>query len=69
MALKLLFKFKAEPQQSKMVQYSDSSDGEDEKEKRANKEGGKVITKALPQEQATIRFKFRGLQASPTPKI
>nr|XP_055027307.1 spectrin beta chain, non-erythrocytic 5 [Misgurnus anguillicaudatus] len=48
-----------EVQQSKMVQYSDSSDGEDETKKRANKEG-KVITKALPQEQATIRFKYRG---------
>ncbi|XP_077095863.1 spectrin beta chain, non-erythrocytic 5 isoform X1 [Siphateles boraxobius] len=44
-------------QQSRMVHYSDSSDGEDEKEKKADK---RVPSKALPQEQAAIRFKYRG---------
>ncbi|XP_073682671.1 spectrin beta chain, non-erythrocytic 5 [Garra rufa] len=48
-----------EIQQSRMVHYSDSSDGEDEKDKKADK-GGKVLSKALPQEQAMIRFRFRG---------
>lgn len=43
-----------------MIQYSDSSGGEDEKEKRVNK-AAKVLTKALPQEQAMIRFKYRGI--------
>ncbi|KAA0711222.1 Spectrin beta chain, non-erythrocytic 5 [Triplophysa tibetana] len=47
----------AEPLQSRMVQYSDSSDGEDEREKMVNKES-KVLTKALP--QAMIRFKYKG---------
>lgn len=42
-----------------MVHYSDSSDGEDEKEKKADK---RVLNKALPQEQAVIRFKYRGTQ-------
>lgn len=44
-----------------MVHYSDSSDGEDEKDKKDDKEG-KVISKALPQEQAKIRFRYRGKQ-------
>lgn len=39
----------------------DSSDGEDETDKNADK-GGKVLSKALPQEQAMIRFKYRGTQ-------
>jgi len=42
-----------------MVHYSDSSDGEDEKEKKSDK---RVPSKALPQEQAAIRFKYRGTQ-------
>lgn len=42
-----------------MVHYSDSSDGEDEKEKKADK---RVLSKALPQEQAVIRFRYRGTQ-------
>lgn len=41
-----------------MVHNSDS-DGEDEKEKKADK---RVPSKALPQEQAAIRFKYRGTQ-------
>ncbi len=44
-----------------MVHYSDSSDGEDERDKKADK-GGKDLSKALPQEQAMIRFKYRGTQ-------
>uniref|UniRef100_A0A673I813 Spectrin beta chain, non-erythrocytic 2-like n=1 Tax=Sinocyclocheilus rhinocerous TaxID=307959 RepID=A0A673I813_9TELE len=48
-----------ETQQSRMVHYSDSSDGEDEMDKKADK-GGKVLSKALPQEQAMIRFRYRG---------
>ncbi|XP_068070705.2 spectrin beta chain, non-erythrocytic 5 isoform X1 [Danio rerio] len=48
-----------ETQQTRMVHYSDSSDGEDEKEKKADK-GGKAVSKILPQEQAMIRFKYRG---------
>lgn len=44
-----------------MVHYSDSSDGEDETDKKADK-GGKVLSKALPQEQAMIRFRYRGTQ-------
>ncbi|TRY84982.1 hypothetical protein DNTS_028857 [Danionella cerebrum] len=43
--------------QARMVHYSDSSDGEDERGKKA---GGIGVSKALPQEQAVIRFKFRG---------
>ncbi|KAK2878694.1 hypothetical protein Q8A67_019485 [Cirrhinus molitorella] len=46
-----------EIQQSRMVHYSDS-DGEDEKDKADR--GGKVLSKALPQEQAMIRFRYRG---------
>lgn len=41
-----------------MVQYSDSSDGEDDREKRVNKES-KVLTKPLP--QAMIRSKYNGI--------
>ncbi|KAI2654409.1 Spectrin beta chain, non-erythrocytic 5 [Labeo rohita] len=48
-----------EIQQSRMVHYSDSSDGEDGKDKKADK-GGKVLSKVVPQEQAMIRFRFRG---------
>ncbi|XP_026142105.1 spectrin beta chain, non-erythrocytic 5 isoform X1 [Carassius auratus] len=48
-----------ETQQSRMVHYSDSSDAEDETDKKAHK-GGKVLSKALPQEQAMIRFRYRG---------
>uniref|UniRef100_A0A672QKD3 Spectrin, beta, non-erythrocytic 5 n=1 Tax=Sinocyclocheilus grahami TaxID=75366 RepID=A0A672QKD3_SINGR len=48
-----------ETKQSRMVHYSDSSDGEDETDKKADK-GGKVLSKAIPQEQAMIRFRYRG---------
>lgn len=43
-----------------MVHYSDSSDGEDKTDKKDDK-GGKVLSKALPQEQAMIRFRYRGI--------
>ncbi|XP_052001180.1 spectrin beta chain, non-erythrocytic 5 [Xyrauchen texanus] len=47
-----------ELQQSRMVHYSDSSDGEDEKKRADNR--SKVLTKAIQQEKAMIRFKYRG---------
>lgn len=54
------YQFKTETQQSRMVHYSDSSDGEDKTDKKDDK-GGKVLSKALPQEQAMIRFRYRGI--------
>ncbi|XP_043119308.1 spectrin beta chain, non-erythrocytic 5 isoform X2 [Puntigrus tetrazona] len=48
-----------EAPQNKMVHYSDSSDGEDETDKKPDK-GGKVLSKHIPQEQAMIRFRYRG---------